>query len=144
MSAEVKPLVVRLQIKPGMRIRLIDVPPAIADQLVDLPEGTHVEPGIAVSDAEAVIVALPDSNAVTAVAVPLLAELKPDALFWVCYPKKSGSIPSDLSRDDSWDPLMKLGWRGVRMVSADSDWSAFRIRPESAVKQRGQETVRTP
>jgi len=137
MSAEVKPLAVRLQIKPGMRICPIDLPPAISDQLTDLPEGACIDPDIAVSDADAVIVALLDSAAVTAVAVPLIAQMKPETLFWVCYPKKSGSIASDLSRDDSWDPLMKLGWRGVRMVLADSDWSAFRMRPESAVKRRG-------
>ncbi len=137
MSEEVKPLPGRLQIKPGMRIRLIDVPPAIADQLIDLPEGTHIDSDAAIGDAEVVIVALRDSTAVATVAVPLVPQLKPDALFWVCYPKKSGSIPSDLSRDDSWQPLMALGWRGVRMVSADSDWSAFRMRPEAAVKRRG-------
>jgi hypothetical protein len=58
----------------------------------------------------------------------ILARLAPDALFWLAYPKKSGSIPSDLSRDESWECLSVHGFQAVMQVSLDKDWSALRFR----------------
>jgi len=52
-----------------------------------------------------------------------------DALLWMAYPKKSSKrYSSDVSRDDSWQPLGDLGFEPVRQVAIDEDWSALRFR----------------
>lgn len=58
----------------------------------------------------------------------LFASLKDNAVFWVAYPKKSGSIQSDLTRDSGWENVYKSEWIPVSAVSINQDWSAIRIK----------------
>lgn len=59
----------------------------------------------------------------------LVAALVDDGVLWVAYPKKTSKrYRSDLSRDDSWAPLVELGLEPVRSVTIDADWSAVRFR----------------
>lgn len=47
---------------------------------------------------------------------------------WLCYPKKSGRLRSDITRDIGWGPVHALGLLGVTQVAVDNDWSALRFR----------------
>ena len=64
----------------------------------------------------------------------ILACLENDALFWIAWPKKSGSIASDLSRDENWDDVFQFGWEGVASAAIDNDWTALRFRHVSMIK----------
>lgn len=65
---------------------------------------------------------------------PKLSErLMADAILWIAYPKKSGRIKSDMSRDTNWDVVTKEGFIGVRQIAIDDDWSALRFRKAAAV-----------
>jgi|GEM_PF-241860 len=57
-----------------------------------------------------------------------LAMLQNDALLWIAYPKKSGAIKTDLSRDYGWDTLTEEGYIPVSLVAIDQTWSALRFR----------------
>lgn len=65
-----------------------------------------------------------------------LALTAPEGILWMAYPKKSGSIESDLSRDAGWEPFARAGWRPVSQISLDETWSALRFRPIAEVKSR--------
>lgn len=65
-----------------------------------------------------------------------LALTAPEGVLWMAYPKKSGTLESDLSRDRGWDAFARAGWRPVSQVSLDSTWSALRFRPIADVKGR--------
>ncbi len=52
-----------------------------------------------------------------------------DCLFWVCYPKGTGGIRSDIKRDTVWNAVEKIGLRCVTQVAIDETWSALRARP---------------
>lgn len=58
---------------------------------------------------------------------------KPDCLFWVCYPKKSGSVASDLHRDIVWEIMLTIDLRAVSLFAIDDTWSAMRLRPADLV-----------
>ena len=47
---------------------------------------------------------------------------------WFAYPKKTGSIKTDLSRDHGWEPLVGKDLLPVTQVAIDSTWSALRFR----------------
>ncbi len=47
---------------------------------------------------------------------------------WLCYPKKSGRVASDITRDLGWEPVHALGLLGVTQVAVDQNWSALRFR----------------
>jgi hypothetical protein len=64
-----------------------------------------------------------------------LARLKHDALCWIAYPKKTGKIKSDLSRDSLWELMKGSGLRPVTQIAIDDTWSALRFRPEEMVKK---------
>lgn len=63
-----------------------------------------------------------------------LEALGPDGIFWLCYPKRSSAMASDLWQDSGWQVLDEAGWRPVSQVSVDDTWSALRFRPAAAVK----------
>jgi hypothetical protein len=64
-----------------------------------------------------------------------LHNLMADGILWFCYPKKnSKKYSTDLDRDHGWKTLNDSGLQGVRMVSIDDDWSAFRFRNTKFIK----------
>lgn len=52
-----------------------------------------------------------------------------DAIVWFAYPKASSKkYTCEFSRDTGWTVLDELGFKGVRQVAIDEDWSALRFR----------------
>lgn len=66
----------------------------------------------------------------------LLAEaLEGDAVLWIAYPKGgSKRYRCDYNRDGDWSVLEAAGFRPVRQVAIDEDWSALRFRRSAFVK----------
>ena len=56
---------------------------------------------------------------------------KHDCLFWLCYPKGTGKIKSDLKRDVVWKILDNIELKAVTQISIDETWSALRGRPKT-------------
>ncbi|NUM81518.1 hypothetical protein HUU42_11995 [bacterium] len=54
---------------------------------------------------------------------------KYDCIVWACYPKGTGSIPSDMKRETVWHALSLGGLRPVSQIAIDETWSALRGRP---------------
>lgn len=50
-----------------------------------------------------------------------------DTLLWICYPKKSGAIQSDLVTMRPWDVVFDSGYRGQTSVSIDDNWTGMRF-----------------
>jgi hypothetical protein len=55
-------------------------------------------------------------------------------MVWLCYPKKSSKIKTDITRDQGWETLEKLGYVGVSLISIDDTWSAMRFRRAELTK----------
>ncbi len=53
---------------------------------------------------------------------------------WLAYPKKSGAIRSDLSRDQGWGTLEPHGLLPVTQVTLDATWSALRFRHRDEIR----------
>jgi hypothetical protein len=49
-------------------------------------------------------------------------------LLWFAYPKRTGAIRTDLSRDRGWEALTEAGLLPVAQVALDATWSALRFR----------------
>lgn len=71
----------------------------------------------------------------------LLQNFDGEGLYWICYPKKSGSIETDLTRDEGWKVLKKYRYRPVASVSVDDTWSAIRVRLISQVKPKEKKKI---
>src|SRR5262249_23589089 len=58
-----------------------------------------------------------------------LKAVKPDGLLWICYPKGTSKVKTDISRDAGWDVVAAAGVEGGGLVAIDETWSAMRFRP---------------
>ncbi len=119
------PLIKKLRIQTIQRLLVLNPPEGYLDRLPDdvevsqNPEGKYPFVQLFARNSEV----LADFRQ-TAVAA---AEY--DGLFWLCYPKKSGRISSDLSREVVWQMMDGTGLRPVTQISIDESWSALRFRP---------------
>ena len=66
----------------------------------------------------------------------VLPAIEFDALLWICYPKGSSGIKTDINRDIIWKHLAGLGIRPVTQLAIDETWSAMRMRPIELVKSK--------
>lgn len=78
---------------------------------------------------QAFLTSAADANKVAPIAI---AAVKPDGLLWLCYPKGTSKLKTDLNRDKGWEEVARLGWEGVALISVDDTWSAMRFRPIDA------------
>jgi hypothetical protein len=62
--------------------------------------------------------------------------LEEDGLLWMAYRKGKAAQQSGLSRDAGWSVLEKAGWRAIRSVSIDEEWTGLRFRPAALVRTR--------
>ncbi|UYO00398.1 MAG: hypothetical protein KIT02_04040 [Devosia sp.] len=132
MSAQAE-LAAKLQIKPGSRVWLVNAPSGIAGQLsasagleiVDDPEAP-----------DAILCFFTGASEVKDLVPRLLSNLPADGLLWVAYRKGPAAKAAGLNRDAGWEPLEAAGWRPVRQIAVDDEWSALRFRPREMVKAR--------
>jgi len=54
---------------------------------------------------------------------------------WVAYPKKSGSISSDLNRDIIWDIVNRISRNPNKLISMNADWSIMSLAEKGSQKK---------
>jgi hypothetical protein len=118
----------KLVIKPNYRILLINAPEGYREHMGELPEGVTVTTQ-GDGPFDMVQAFAQQRTELEDVAPEAIRAVKPDGLLWFTYPKKTGNIASDLSRDVTWQVITPLGWRPVTQISIDDTWSALRFRP---------------
>jgi len=130
-------LVRKLGIKPGMKVLLQAPPAGFPAVLGTLPEGAKVLP--APTGGTDCVIAFVRSKAEVKKLAPLaLSVIGEKSLLWFAYPKKSGPLQSDLSRDSGWEPLFEAGFDSVAQISIDETWTGFRFRPKHLVGSKAR------
>jgi hypothetical protein len=124
-------LLKKLQIRAGARLWLVNVPGEIAEALTAGAEVEPVKPGERYDGA---LVFCGGPEEVAALAPKVIAGPAPDGLLWFCYRKGKTGQTAGLTRDAGWEPVIAAGYRPVRSVSIDADWTALRFRESARVK----------
>ncbi len=121
-------LISKLQIKPAMRIMLLNSPPGYEAALGRLPEGVVVvsRPRGQVDLVQLFCRSMRELKD----GLPRATQhLKHDGVFWISWPKQSARTPTDLSRDILWRVMLNAHFKPVASVAIDQTWSALRFRP---------------
>jgi hypothetical protein len=126
-------LVKKLLMKPSMRIAVLNAPPRYLEDLGALPEGVQFADGPD-GTLDFVQLFIKNSGEYERMGAAALRAVKPDGLLWICYPKKTSGVESDLDRDAVWKMLVPTGLRPVTQVAIDEVWSALRFRPSEKVR----------
>jgi hypothetical protein len=135
---DTSPVFKKLLVRPDARVLILNLPPGTRAVLEPLPPGAVVDGALPADCAQAggfdVVVCFVASRAELERCAPAaLSALRPRGLLWFAYPKKSGAIRTDMSRDEGWAVLTGAGWQGVAQIAVDATWSALRFRPVSEV-----------
>lgn len=80
---------------------------------------------------------------IEAIADKAIESMEDDGVIWFAYPKLSGQIKSDITRDKGWEALHKKGFQPVTQISIDNTWSALRFRHSNYIGRSKGENKKT-
>jgi hypothetical protein len=123
----------KLQLKTGQRLRLLNAPAGLAEQIA--ADGVLLATNAAAAD-DATLLFVANMDEAQRLAPPAVQAAAPDTLLWIAYPKGGSPLASDINRDRVWPVIEPTGWRPVRQIAIDETWSALRFRPADQVRGR--------
>jgi hypothetical protein len=131
----------KLRIKPGQRLLILNAPDGYVERLGPLPHDVRVvecagDADGGLSGFDAVHLFVRDRADIARLAPLALAAGAADAPVWICYPKRSSKVATDLTRDVGWDLVTAAGFEGVAQVAVDDTWTATRFRRSELVGRR--------
>jgi hypothetical protein len=119
-------LVEKLGIRTGMRVAIINAPPAFRSVLGKLPDGVTV--ASAARGVLPFIHIFTTSRATLAARLPrLLRALAPDGALWVSWPKKTSGVPTDVTEDVVRAVALPTGLVDVKVAAIDDVWSGLKL-----------------
>ncbi|MEV2275649.1 hypothetical protein AB0I72_08685 [Nocardiopsis sp. NPDC049922] len=117
----------RLGVLPGDRLLVLNAPERYL-RLLEPPPDIHIDLGpIEGADYDDIHMFALDRGTVRREAPSVLDLTGPRTRLWMCFPQRGGTIITDLTSDQGWEPLHEAGWRGAAQVRIDSDWAALRF-----------------
>jgi hypothetical protein len=119
-------LVTKLGIKPGSKVLLIGAPDAYVKSLEPLPESVHFVAHLERS-ADVVQVFTTKKAELESALAAFRDTLKPTAVVWVSWPKKSAKVPSEISEDTVREIALPLGFVDVKVCAVDDVWSGLKL-----------------
>jgi len=123
----------KLHIKEGMKLALLNPPGEHKSIFREVPRGCSVI-GAAGGKADLVLLFATNAKELETTFPKALKFCGDDTPIWVGFPKLTGAIKSDLTRDKGWDGVTKAGYRRVSLIAVDDTWSAMRVRKKELVK----------
>ncbi|MGL5689281.1 MAG: hypothetical protein ACRDD8_00565 [Bacteroidales bacterium] len=69
----------------------------------------------------------------------VVPKLSYDSTFWVCLPKGSSGIKTDLTKESLSKLFVEKGYTSVKQMAVDDNWGALKLRPSDLVKPEQEE-----
>lgn len=132
----------KLRILPGKRVLALGAPDSISEMLGALPEKASLSLSTRASgEFDVVMLFVTDSKSLEKGFSKATASLGAETVFWICYPKKTSAIKTDLSRDNGWNVVFAAGFGPVTQIAIDETWSALRFKVESTIERKSGSVV---
>ena len=120
------PLAKKLGIKPHSRLLLLRADPAFT--IDDLPDGVSQQRRPGREPYETILLFAADLSAATKGFAPAARRLTTAGGLWVCWPKKSSGVQTDLTENDVRAIGLAAGLVDVKVCAVDDTWSGLRPR----------------
>lgn len=121
------PLVRKLGIKNGHRVRVIDPPPGYWKLLGALPEGARILKSPGAANLDFVHVFVTRAGPLKRRLASLRRKIKSDGMIWISWPKKASGVETEL--DGNRVREIGLGSRlvDVKVCAVDEVWSGLKF-----------------
>ena len=120
------PLAKKLGIGTGHRVWLTQAPANYKTLVAPLPDGvTFVSRPSSTTDIAHVFTSKRRELEKTLRA--LRSALKPEAAIWVSWPKKTSTVPTDITEDVIRDVALPMGFVDIKVCAVDETWSGLKL-----------------
>jgi hypothetical protein len=120
------PLTSKLGIRAGSAIHVKGAPPDYLHLLKPLPEGVTVVSRIS-NATDLVHVFLARKAQLANVLRTCRSKLRPTAVLWVSWPKKSAKVRTDITEDTIRELALPLGFVDVKVCAVTEVWSGLKL-----------------
>jgi len=131
------PLPKKLGIKEGSRIALVNAPKDFESELGELPDNVQFTKRPAKS-LDIILFFVLNEQALTREFAKLAAQLAPNGMIWIAWPKKSAGVTTDLSEQRVRRIGLDAGLVDVKVCAIDDTWSGlkfvYRLKDRSSLK----------
>lgn len=117
----------KMKLKEGHIATIINAPHGYLKELEPLPANVKIlqKAGTSSDWIQLFVKSRAEIDDVFPKVVPLL---KPGSILWICFPKGTSKIQTDLTRDKGWDVVAAANVKWVTLISINELWSAFAVR----------------
>jgi hypothetical protein len=122
-------LVRKLKIKEGQQVVLLNPPAGFTKEIGPLPGGVKIADKLKV--APLIILFVSNKAEVEKWVAKVVENLEGNGLLWLCFPKGTSGIQTDLTRDKGWESLAKFNLKLITLIAINEQWSAFAVRRSS-------------
>jgi len=119
------PIAKKMKLKSGLKAAVINAPENYVDML---KHDTALSPTLN-GKFDWIQIFVRNKAELEALAPKAAKALRPESMLWICFPKGTSKIQTDLTRDKGWESLQKLELKWITLVSVNETWSAFALRP---------------
>ena len=133
LNTAISALAKKLQIKPGTKWLIVNAPQQYEEILEPLPANASIST-IPDGEFQGIQLFVQNSGQMADDLNLIASLLKKDTIFWVCYPKKSSGIKTDLEMTGNWDVAARYGLTTVAAISINEIWTGVRLKPTAELK----------
>jgi hypothetical protein len=120
------PLAKKLGIKEGSKVLLVGEPDGYLKLLEPLPEDVQFVARISASIDIIHFFSTRKAELEKALTT-YRAKIKPTAVLWVSWPKKSAKVPTDITEDTVREVALPLGFVDIKVCAVDDVWSGLKL-----------------
>jgi CheY-like chemotaxis protein len=119
------PLAKKLRIAEGSTITILEAPENIGAILGPLPKGVRMVKKM--TDADLALIFVKSAAALGKALPRLAAQMVPGRTLWTCWPKRTSSMPCDLSLTSIREMVRPYGLIDSKICAVDATWSGTAI-----------------
>lgn len=119
------PLAKKLGITNGTQFAALHAPTELHEWLAPLPDGARGHSRLS-KGIELVLVFVGDRSHLRALWPTLVAAVGPFGTVWVCWPKKSSGVATDITEDIVRELTLPTGWVDVKVCAVSEVWSGLK------------------
>jgi hypothetical protein len=118
------PLVQKLGIKPGFKMKVLNEPEGYWDWISPLPEGTSSSAKAPIDFVHLFVIS---KKKYETEVLKLRDKLKPGGMIWISWPKKASKMETDLDENIIRDFALKNKLVDVKVCAVNEVWSGLKL-----------------